>query len=122
MSEPRKGGHHMAELTIRRTELANDWISLSVRGEIDLATVDQLEEAVAEVVNNGDSHLVVDLTETSFMDSTGLKALLVTDQKLNESGRSFAIAVSPGPIARLVDLSGVQSLNVVSDVSEAVGE
>lgn len=112
----------MAELTIRRTELANNWVSLSVIGEIDLATVDQLEEAVTEVVNNGNSHLVVDLTELSFMDSTGLKAMLVTDQRLNEGGRSFAIAVRPGPIARLVDLSGVQSLNVVGDVSEVVGE
>ncbi|HUG32967.1 MAG TPA: STAS domain-containing protein, partial [Acidimicrobiia bacterium] len=59
--------------------------------------------------NPGDHHLVVDLTDSSFMDSTGLKALVMANRKFDESGRSFAIAVSRGPVSRLIDLSGVQS-------------
>jgi anti-anti-sigma factor len=43
------------------------------------------------------------------MDSTGLKALVMANRKFDESGRSFAIAVSRGPVSRLIDLSGVQS-------------
>lgn len=112
----------MTALTIRHTDLANGWISIAVEGEIDLATVGELEDVVKEVVGDGDSHLVIDLTATSFMDSTGLKSLLTVDRELSQAGRSFAIAVKPGPVSRLVDLSGVDTLRVVSDVSELARE
>lgn len=108
----------MPALTIRHTDLDNGWIAISVEGEIDLATVGELEEVVQEVVREKGSNLVIDLTATSFIDSTGLKSLLTADRELSLAGRSFAIAVKPGPVSRLVDLSGVDTLTVVGDVSE----
>lgn len=100
----------MRGLSIENIDLYNGWFSLAVKGEIDLATVDELEAAIDQVfANPGDHHLVVDLTDSSFMDSTGLKALVMANRKFDESGRSFAIAVSRGPVSRLIDLSGVQS-------------
>lgn len=99
----------MTGLSIQNSELPSGWQCISVSGEIDLATVPELESAI-DTVFASDSHpLVVDLTESSFMDSTGLKALVMANRKFDENGRPFAIAVSGGPVSRLIDLSGVES-------------
>jgi anti-sigma B factor antagonist len=99
----------MTGLSIQNLELPSGWQCIAVAGEIDLATVTELESAI-DAVFSSDSHpLVVDLRESSFMDSTGLKALVMANRRFDEDGRPFAIAVSGGPVSRLIDLSGVES-------------
>lgn len=105
-------------LEINKTDLSNGWVSLAVAGEIDLATVDDLQAAIDSVLaDTGD--LVVDLRGSSFMDSTGLKALVTSHRRFDEAGRSFAIAVDGGPVSRLIDLSGVnQTIRTVEKVED----
>ena len=106
-------------LTINNRDLANGWVSIAVEGEVDLATVEDLQAAIDEVLADSEAHLVVDLTSSSFMDSTGLKALVMSHRKFDDAGRSFAIAVDGGPISRLIDLSGVnKTIRTVSNVEE----
>ena len=94
-------------------------MTFEVKGEIDLATVGDLESAIDEVLANGEQGLVVDLNASSFMDSTGLKALVMADRRFSEAGRGFAVAISSGPISRLIDLSGVRgSLRVVESSAD----
>lgn len=99
----------MTGLTISNSELASGWQCIAVEGEVDLATVEELETAIDKVFSDNSHPLVIDMRESSFMDSTGLKALVMANRKFDESGRSFAVAVSGGPVARLIDLSGVES-------------
>lgn len=99
----------MPSLVIEKTRLADRWVSLEVEGEVDLATTDQLEDAIDAIRSGSSDSLVVDLNPTSFMDSTGLKALVLADRAFRDDGRGFAIAVKSGPISRLIDLSGVDS-------------
>jgi anti-sigma B factor antagonist len=104
----------MTGLTIISSELPSGWHCLAVEGEIDLATVPELEKAIDEVFNDTSQPLAVDLRKTSFMDSTGLKALVMASRRFDEEDRQFAIAVSGGPVSRLIDLSGVDgSIRVV---------
>lgn len=111
----------MRGLSIRNQRLSNGWVSIEVEGEVDLATVDQLQQAIDAVFADSAEGLVVDLTGSSFMDSTGLKALVMSNRKFDEAGRSFAIAVSAGPISRLVDLSGVNTtIRTVDSVDELI--
>lgn len=99
----------MRSLTIRNRELTNGWVSIEVEGEVDLATVEDLQRAIDAVFDDGGDHLVVDLTGSTFMDSTGLKTLVMSNRKFQAADRSFAIAVTSGPVSRLIDLSGVNS-------------
>jgi anti-sigma B factor antagonist len=109
----------MEGLTIRSEDLANGWVSIAVEGEVDLATVDHLQAAIDEVYDQAEKALVVDLTASSFMDSTGLKTLVMSHRRFDGAGRGFAIAVSGGPVSRLIDLSGVNSsIRTVGSVSE----
>lgn len=97
----------MEGLKIRSRELLGGWAVLEVEGEVDLATVDELSEAIDGVFDDQSDDLVIDLTGSSFMDSTGLKALVMANRKFTDAERSFALVVKRGPIARLLELSGV---------------
>jgi anti-anti-sigma factor len=53
------------------------------------------------------------------MDSTGLKALVMANRRYQESGREFALAISGGPVSRLIDLSGVDaSIRIVASTDD----
>lgn len=108
----------MRGLTIHNSELPSGWHCIEVEGEIDTATVEELKAAIENVFSSNLHSLVIDLRESSFMDSTGLKALVMTHRRFDEVGRAFAVAVSGGPISRLIDLSGVDSFVRIVDSTD----
>jgi anti-sigma B factor antagonist len=78
-----------------------------VAGEIDMATKPRLA-AVVEAIPEADGPLVVDLTDVTFMDSTGLAVLLRIDRAAREAGRRLAIACPEGPARLVLAVSGVE--------------
>ncbi len=113
--------HLMPDLSIEVSELSESWRSMTVEGEIDLATADHLASALEEVRSNGSGHLVVDLSNSPFMDSTGLKTLVLANRRFTEDGRQLVLAVHGGPISRLIDVSGVDSsIRVVAQPADVL--
>lgn len=109
----------MRGVTIDSRQLSNGWLALHVQGEVDLATVDDLQGAIDAAFDGGPTDVVVDLTAATFMDSTGLKALVMAHRRFEEVERGFAIAVSGGPVSRLIDLSGVNTtIRTVASLDE----
>jgi len=69
---------------------------LSVHGEIDLGTARVLREALSWVLEHRTGPVVVDLSEVSFMDSTGVHVLLDTLELLRHENRRLAIVCREG--------------------------
>jgi len=65
---------------------ANGVVTLALSGELDLQTVKELEHQVERAVAAGPEKLVLDLGELSFMDSSGLRFLLVVDARARRDG------------------------------------
>lgn len=109
----------MSEITLETVELSADWRAIVVGGDVDLASVDELDKAIKEILAAEKSNLAVDLTATNFMDSTGLRCLVTANRSFQDLNLEFALAVKPGPIERLLDLSGIDSLiKVVPNLSQ----
>jgi anti-anti-sigma factor len=53
-----------------------DGVVISLSGELDLATADDLGRLIRDVEESDISRIVIDLSELSFVDSSGLQALL----------------------------------------------
>lgn len=80
--------------------------ALTVRGELDLSTTPQLEQAADEAFAGPDADLVVDLTHTTFLDSSGARTLLGLTRKAQAAGvRLYVLAPrSNGPVRLTIDL------------------
>jgi anti-anti-sigma factor len=79
-----------------------------VSGELDLATVSDLEQALSAVEPSGP--LVLDLTECTFLDSSAVRAILATAARSEEAGGKLAV-VAPDPgIRKALEIAGVDSL------------
>jgi len=80
--------------------------ALTVRGELDLFTAPHLEAAVDEALRGPVSHLVVDLTHTAFLDSSGSRSLLTVARKAEAAGVGLFVLAprSNGSVRLTIDL------------------
>jgi anti-sigma B factor antagonist len=62
-------------------------------GELDVQSVPELKERLAEAVDAGTKRVVVDLADVSFIDSLSLSALVGAQRRLGEDGRLAVVAV-----------------------------
>ncbi|MFI9846973.1 anti-sigma factor antagonist [Nonomuraea sp. NPDC051941] len=95
----------MGGITLRRQYLAGVTI-IMVSGELDLATADELEEFVRRVRRAGDE-VVMGLAGTSFMDCTGLNALLHLRQEIGRDGGTLRLVGLQREPIRVLRLSGM---------------
>ncbi len=90
-----------------------------VNGELDLVTAPRLEECLNGVVDSTDGDVVVDLANVTFIDSTGLRVLLVAHDRLAESDRTLAVGNPSVQVVRLLEICG---LGNVIETDTAVDE
>ena len=87
---------------------------LAVHGEVDLATAPQLSRAIERA--DAFREIWIDLSATSFMDSTGLATLVGAYRSLAGGGRRLTVICPAGPVRRVFELSGVdQHLELLPD-------
>jgi len=76
-------------------------------GELDLVTVAQLCERLAELREPECRSVVLDLRGVTFMDASALHLIVSHDAYARESGIEFAILQGPPAICRLFDITGL---------------
>jgi anti-sigma B factor antagonist len=67
-----------------KAESMKRWEVLKVSGRVDSSTAPELEEVLLGVIQSGQKHVVVNLHETEFISSAGLKALLSALMKVRK--------------------------------------
>jgi anti-sigma B factor antagonist len=96
-------------------------VVLAVSGELDLATISILKETVGGRLQVGGDRVVLDLSELSFCDSTGLGSFVGLHRQAQTVGVSFALAAPRKRVSDLLQISGInQVVAVHPTVAEAV--
>ena len=91
--------------------------TLVVRGELDLATADDLRRELHAVVAESHSPAYVDLSGVTFFDSSSI-AVLIDAHHLATDHASGMVIVSPSPACRRVfDILGLEDVLDIRDVS-----
>jgi len=72
-----------------------------VQGELDLSTCEELEAAIQRAEESAPATLVLDLSQESFLDSTGVRTLLRADSRARDDGRRLLLIGPPEPAARV---------------------
>ncbi len=82
--------------------------TIVVAGEVDLETSAALSDALDEVVTA--RRITLDLTEVAYMDSTGLRAILVAKDDIERAGGTLEVSAASKIVSRLIEISGVGGL------------
>jgi anti-anti-sigma factor len=83
-----------------------------LRGEIDIASAQRLQDAIlAETRSAEETALVVDLSQVSFLDSSGVRLLFRVHRAMIEQGRPMALVVPDGtPVASVLSIVEMNSV------------
>lgn len=107
----------MAELTIETREEADAAI-LSLSGEFDLAGIEKFERELRKLEAAAPAVLVVDLSGLAFMDSSGLRALVLADRRAQKAGRRLAIVPGQPAVRRVFEITQLDGrLDLVESAS-----
>jgi len=103
-----------------RTTTVGGASAIAVEGELDLETAPQFTEEVEVAVWDTVGAFVLDLSGLSFLDSSGLHALLRARAYLAREDRPLVLVCPPGPVRRVLDLTGVlETFNAYSSPETA---
>jgi anti-sigma B factor antagonist len=90
-----------------RSHRKGDSVTIIVAGEIDLSTAGKLDAEIRHAEDTVIGQIVVDMTDLSFVDSTGLSVLLRASVRSREDGNRLSFVPSKHEaVTRLVALTG----------------
>lgn len=97
----------------------DDGRTLRLRGELDISSVQQLERLVQETCADGAARLRLDLRELSFIDSSGIAAIVQASSVCEEQGLDFELLEGPPAVQRLFVLTGLSEILPFRDGRDA---
>jgi anti-sigma B factor antagonist len=116
------------EFAITDRQVDNDTHVVAVTGEIDLFTAPEFKQRVSAPIDAGRSHIVVDLSATTFIDSSSLGVLIGAHRRLKLRGGSLVVVCDNEAIVKTFRITGldgvftlVPSLDDALDGDTAVG-
>ncbi|HXE98891.1 MAG TPA: STAS domain-containing protein [Solirubrobacterales bacterium] len=82
-------------------------MSLAISGEIDISNAEAFTEEVRLLFNGGNGEMTLNLQHCVFIDSAGIRALVVLAQEQQARGRTLKLSGVTGEPERVLRLSGL---------------
>jgi anti-anti-sigma factor len=118
------GGNEMTDLLFHITTGAVDERTQVVEphGDLDMATVGQLQAVLEDMVESGTRHVILDLEYATFLDSRGVVVMVASERALSEADGKLVIVCASPHFRRLISLVGdaTVELTLVSSRREAL--
>lgn len=100
--------------TVRRDE-GKGVVVIGVDGQLIVGNRHELKQTVLDAVASGDRKILVDFTETGYIDSSGLGVLVSLAKKLREEGGELRLAGLNEDLKTLFELTKLDTLFAISD-------
>jgi anti-anti-sigma factor len=88
-------------------EAAGEGVRVRFSGELDLATAPDAEATVAQARREQPGPVALDLSELTFLDSSGLRLVMEINRACDADGCRLTITPGPRNVQRVFDLAGV---------------
>jgi anti-sigma B factor antagonist len=91
---------------------------IELGGEVDLYTAPEFKERMVQLIEQGRTRLVVDLSEATFIDSTTLGVLVGGVKRLRPAGGSMALVCTDPSIAKIFEITGLDRVFPIHSTRE----
>jgi len=99
----------------------NGILALSPQGDIDSQTARDFEDHVIRHIDKGSTSLIVDFSAVDYINSAGLRVLLLAAKRLKKEGGRFAISAPGEKIMEILKVSGfVRILDIYDHTDQAL--
>ncbi len=106
---------------IKTEQLGDDAYVISLAGEVDLYTAPEFKQQLLEVIGQGGKQVIVDFTDTTFIDSTTLGVLVGGVKRLRTNDGQLALVCSDRNITKIFEITGLDRVfNIYPTRVEAV--
>ncbi len=96
---------------------------MKIEGAVDVYSVSALGEAIQSAIVDGIRAVIVDLSDATAMDSSGLGTLVGNSKSIATYGGKIWLAAPNGRIRRMLEITGLMKyFEICSDVDEALAE
>jgi anti-sigma B factor antagonist len=97
------------DISVSRTTAGNVPI-VAVTGEVDVYSAPALKDKITELIGSGEHTLIIDLGAVSFLDSTGLGALVEARTATTEAGGAMPLVCTRERILKLFTITGLDGV------------
>jgi anti-sigma B factor antagonist len=106
-----------SEFQLAIWERESESVTIVLSGELDLASAPRLRNVLADLVACGMRHVIVDLANLSFIDSTGIGILVADLKRLREDGGSLTVRNAAPQAYRIFEMTGLIDLLSVTPLT-----
>ena len=92
------------------TEHEADRTVLRITGDLDLETAPRLASHAEPILDSGTGGLLIDLRRVTFIDSSGLSALIRLTQRMGAANRPFQIIKPPPVVGKVFEITGLNQV------------
>jgi anti-sigma B factor antagonist len=91
-------------------------VQVALKGELDLSTIEKVEQELTRLESEGHDLIVLDLSGLTFLDSTGLRTIVTADQRARRTGRRVVVRKGPDTVHRVFTITRLdERLEMVDD-------
>jgi len=105
------------EITDRKVD--DDTHVVAVTGEIDLFTAPEFKQRMSELIDAGRSRLIVDLSATTFIDSSSLGVLIGAHRRLKLRGGTLLVVCASEAIVKTFKITGLDGVFTIAPTVDA---
>ena len=92
---------------IKTDELGDDAYVISLAGEVDLYTAPEFKQQLLDVISQGGKNVIVDFSNTTFIDSTTLGVLVGGVKRLRTNDGQLSLVCSDRNITKIFEITGL---------------
>lgn len=104
------------------TEMVDDVALITLTGEVDLYTAPEFKQQLLKQIEDGTLQIVVDFSDTTFIDSTTLGVLVGGVKRLRPAGGMLAIVCADRNIIKIFEITGLHRVFEIHATREAAIE
>jgi anti-sigma B factor antagonist len=94
---------------------------VTLRGDLDLAAADGLRRAITGLVDEGRAHLVIDLGDVAYVDSSGLGAIVAAMKHARAAGGDIKLAALQEDVRLIFDMTRlIKVIETYPSLEEAI--